>query len=608
MSGGELPQRKRAAVLKEFDNWLFLESILTGQAKFRKGMDRSDYRFRFLKNSKSQANFAEVKKHMGDIMKKVRSNKKVTYGVIDRLTDNVVAFGLELFLANDEQLLQFLLWVVEQVPLLSKTFDSSDLLNAKNRCKMRPLSLIYCLCHMILVATGYGRRKDGHTLVNLVSKLQIIINNLSAPWFHVTQSDEYIKCNIEIVLEICWIYLLANRIFGENLTFDDQMIALVEKSLACAATVKAYFVEPVDLENFGDVAMMGHAILLASFCLKERDACKFPKKHIPQVPEPLGTSAVMDVVDLESSDEDEADNTNSQPLIANTITLRSSKGVLQSPLKSPPKKKRKRTEKGLHKQEKKKKDDSAKDSKQDGGDPPPPATNQTDHKNPADSLKMPPPAPVTSQGPAPVTSQGPAPVTPQGPAPVTSSGPAPVSSGAPQNRVCCTCLDEQCDAQKCTCYLYGEKACENCVPSDFVCKNPAGSHLPLVEKRRNLLQSTPGFVSSTPETQVTQAVAALQTNVLLLLERDKARDAEIQAAKQQKKQKLEEKKHKAEAKNQLKELLLEIQKESKPSPVPQGIPGTQLMGDPSLWMSAQQKPQGQVSGTVAPPYFQQPSW
>ena len=97
---------KKDQAEKELTNWLFLEFMLRGKIKpqTKTLLSPNDYRYRFMNRLESKERWASVKKKMAKLLK----IRRPTFSNIDNVTDALVMYGLELSLANEEELVKFL--------------------------------------------------------------------------------------------------------------------------------------------------------------------------------------------------------------------------------------------------------------------------------------------------------------------------------------------------------------------------------------------------------------------------------------------------------------------------------------------------------------------
>ena len=86
--------------MKELSNWIFLEFMLRDQinSQAKKLLSPTDYRHRFMFQKESKVTFADAKRTMGNFLK---TKGKPTFTTIDKTTDALVMYGLELTLASE---------------------------------------------------------------------------------------------------------------------------------------------------------------------------------------------------------------------------------------------------------------------------------------------------------------------------------------------------------------------------------------------------------------------------------------------------------------------------------------------------------------------------
>ena len=445
---------KENQAAEELSNWIFLEFMLQDKVptQAKKLLSPNDYRYRFMFEMASQVTCADAKRKMGSLFKKA-----TTFTIVDKTTDALVMYGLELSLASEKELVMFLEWVFDH-SLCSRRFPREIISKKDESCHLRALSKLYLLSHYVLIATEYGRLKDPSRLNSkLVANLQLIATNLFAPWKELTASELRIKTNLEINLEILWVYLEINRYVGEFINFPNGVESIVKTMSLVVENVSSYFSTEVDLNIFETVRFMGHTLLLSLFCEKEMNKCPFPKNKIKNKDVAIVDA---DAVEVEDGTKSRAMRSNSLPLVP--------------PLKNQTRKRKRRQEGGTN--TKKKKPQPASEGSP-GATDAVIKTQPSNNQSPVPGTGASPPTPAFALTESSQPSTNPSKIAVPG-----ASSPSPAFA-----RVCCICVLEQCAPAVCACAL-GNNPCENCEPDGFICKNPRGSHKGLLKKRKEVSQ------------------------------------------------------------------------------------------------------------------------
>lgn len=188
---------------------------------------------------------------------------------MDDFTDAMIVTGLELSLSSKDktamsQLLTFL-WDFDR---LSKPISDKVLHKITKECSPPVLSRLFLECHVILIATHYGLREEDAICADyeLHPVLDGVLNSLMPPLRQLLSSDASIAKNMEILCEIFWILLLAQRYEMHGVLPPDYVDELFPK--LCAA-LDRYYQFTMKKEDCASLRKVAHESQLWLLCAKE---------------------------------------------------------------------------------------------------------------------------------------------------------------------------------------------------------------------------------------------------------------------------------------------------------------------------------------------------
>jgi hypothetical protein len=256
-------------------NLWFLRCILTGEILECDKVPRDDYRYCFLHQLASGRRFDDdLREHFKNLDKYSWTCRRM-----DEFTNQMVAFGLELWSSDPDNVLEFLKFL-GTFDRFCRPFETDKVLLDNKKCSLPILSRLFLLCHLPLLAVQYGWLNDFEPISEVREVITDVLMNLIVPLRLFLSSDSTVSQNMEIVGEIFYVFQTTIRCVPDlDKSLLQEYASLFPK---CCDTLVNYSTflpvgaldNVVTLDNVATLRLASHISQLWLFGAKELDLCK----------------------------------------------------------------------------------------------------------------------------------------------------------------------------------------------------------------------------------------------------------------------------------------------------------------------------------------------
>jgi hypothetical protein len=248
------------------ENIWFLESILDPPEDGADSpVSEENYRYHFIFSVPQKSKFNKQEKDAIKSMSE-KFEQKQTAGTIDLFVNLMITTGLELYVSSQTELLKFLRFI-SNLPPLTTELQSKVIVNTTLRCPWIVLSLLYLNCHLLLLIFGYGKL-DLSASTLLLPKVSGMVGKaieyICGCFPEITENDKRRGNNVEILLEMLWVLLMAQRyVEALPLNFPSN---LEKETLYTLANFSTFTLKGKDMKDQAKLGMASHRCQLWLLC------------------------------------------------------------------------------------------------------------------------------------------------------------------------------------------------------------------------------------------------------------------------------------------------------------------------------------------------------
>ena len=250
------------------DNIWFLESILNPPKKGAESLvSDSDYRYHFICNVPQKQRCDKAAMDAIQLISKNFEKKKVA-PTIDLFLNLMIATGLELYVSSQTELIKYLLFV-SQLPPMTTELQAKVVVTKTLKCPLVVLSLLYLNCHFLLLAFGYGRLPKSGTY-QMLRKIKAVVQKalfyICGCFPEITQTEQTKEKNVEILLELIWVLLMAQRYVEDEELPENFPVNLENEATSTLLNFNTFKLKGKELKEAEKLRLAFHECQLWLLC------------------------------------------------------------------------------------------------------------------------------------------------------------------------------------------------------------------------------------------------------------------------------------------------------------------------------------------------------
>jgi len=172
-----------------------------------------DYRYHFIYNIPRKDMFDDLAKDTFDALQRACTRKK-SAASIDLFVNQMMTTGLELYVSSETEFHKFLFYISNLAPITTP-IPKKVIIKLTQKCPTPLLSSLYLHCHLLLLVFGYGKSESFDSTGQLTALACKAIEYISTCFLEIIQTEITRSKNVEILLEILWVFLLAQRYISD---------------------------------------------------------------------------------------------------------------------------------------------------------------------------------------------------------------------------------------------------------------------------------------------------------------------------------------------------------------------------------------------------------
>lgn len=215
INGPDTKPKQKQILQTESENIWFLAALLEPPTEtVFSSVPESDYRYHFIYDIPRTDTFDDLAKETFDKLH-IRCSRSKSSASTDLFVNQMMTTGLYLYVSSETELVKFLLYISNLAPITTP-IPEKVILKGTQKCSVPVLSSLYLHCHLLLLVFGYGKSES---FVNDSTQLNALackaIERLSPCFLEIIQTEIRRSKNVEILLEILWVFLLAQRYISD---------------------------------------------------------------------------------------------------------------------------------------------------------------------------------------------------------------------------------------------------------------------------------------------------------------------------------------------------------------------------------------------------------